>query len=256
MTNSILNLNEQLGNSEIQENVVEFDSRNLPESEKLTDDHPQLIMMVGLPRSGKSVVAEEIKRTYEEMGVKCKYLSTDIVRKPLITEINQQLLTEGYNAGTDAYETERRNRLYSEENKQFIYDAMYQIAGEYMRDEGGIVIFDGLHVTEEKRDTTLKGVKKVFGSEQPAVLRIIEVANSEEKASQIFEADAERYKRVVRGLAEPGDDLSEAHQGIREREKDRYEPIKQPHIKIVNDYESADALARHVRDNLFPKKAI
>jgi len=95
-----------------------------------------LVLVIGLPGSGKSTVARIIAKE-----IRAKILRTDEIRKALI-----------------------REPKYNEMEKEMIYDAMF-LAAEQLLKEGESVILDATFYKEELRDKAIdiaENLKKKF----------------------------------------------------------------------------------------------
>lgn len=244
-------------------------SDELSEDQRIQWTKPQLIVMGGMPRSGKSTVGTTIEREFNIEGIPCIYLASDITRNKLKEKIEAELLSEGFVRGTDEFANEREARLYSPENRQKVYDQLYAEAGNFMRETGGIAIVDATHITEKSRTQAYESIKSAYGATADGTppVTYLEVSNSLDHALDIFKKDQERIEMLRKGYEvemqspekpKPAHylpfDVSEAHPGIRKRDEARYEPILTKHIKVVNGYKSADELINHVKRDLFAKK--
>jgi len=82
-----------------------------------------LILVCGLPGTGKTTLAERIAREYNAV-----HLNTDIIRRKYLKE-----------------------RTYSEEEKKMIYEKLFSEAGKSLKEEKTVVL-DGTFYREELRD--------------------------------------------------------------------------------------------------------
>lgn len=137
-------------------------SDELSEKDKIQWTKPQLLLMGGLPRSGKSTVATTIERQFVQEGIPCRYFGSDLIRNKIKDEIEAQLLLDGFEVGSTAFADEREKRLYSDENRQRVYNALYKKAGEFMRESNGIAIVDATHITQDKRENAYNAIMEAY----------------------------------------------------------------------------------------------
>lgn len=97
------------------------------------NNFPNLIYLVGLPGSGKSFLANQIKRDYEGKGYPCVILSSDALRGELYGDENCQ------------------------DNPAFIFEEMWKRTVQALK-EGITVIYDATNMNRKKRMSFLNSL--------------------------------------------------------------------------------------------------
>lgn len=246
-------------------------STELAEQDKIQWEKPQIIFMIGLPRSGKSTVGTVMEMDMAAEGLPAMYMGSDLVRNELEVEIEKDLEEKGLTRGTEEFANAKAAELYSPENRQRVYDQLYAAAGAHVREENGIVIVDATHITADKRREAYDKVMQAYhadGNQNMVRATFIEVENDHENAVRIFEQDNERIEAARKGLV-PDEakvdkpvkphylqfDKSQATLSIRERDAALYQPPQEiRHIKIINNFDNVDDLIAHVRNDVLAKK--
>lgn len=243
-------------------------SDELTEEQKLQWTKPQIFMVSGMSRSGKSIALHAIEREYLAEGIETSYFSSDTARLAIAEEVEKDLkekIAQGALAPQD-YARVREEMIYSPTNKQRVYEMVYKAAGEALK-EGGIVFVDATHLTDKSRHQAYDMIQGAYGEDLPN-FTFLEVSNSREHAQSLLDKDKERREKLRQGevtaeqaktsLHPKGDyffpiDLSEAHDKIRDRDELTYEPLMEMHIKIINNYPDEKGLVDHIK-TIFAKK--
>ncbi len=163
-----------------------------------------LIMILGLPGTGKSFLAEELSRSLSENPI---YISTDLVRRHLFDFSHHQYEPFG-------------SKLYSQEKRDLVYNALYLIV-EILLNQKLTLILDGTFYSQSKRQPLIKICQRLNQK-----LIIIRTVCSEETIKQRI------YERKKRG-----DNSSDADFNIYLEIKERFETIHHPHLIIDTEKE-------------------
>ncbi len=245
-------------------------SDELTEAQKIQWEVPQIIMFGGMSRSGKSTGILACERMFATEGIPTAYFGSDSARKPIIAEVEENLkkLNEIEPMTPEEYAKVREDMIYSKQNKERVYDAVYRAAGEELRENGGVVFVDATHLTDEKRQQAYEAIAQAYGVGELPKFTFIEISNTFEHAQELLKKDEDRRERLRKGegTSEADQsaehpkgpsyypiDLSEAHEDIRKRDENTYEPMMEKHIKVINRYATAEELANHVK-TMFARK--
>lgn len=244
-------------------------SDELTEEQKLQWTKPQIFMVSGMSRSGKSIVLHAIEREYLAEGIKTSYFASDNARVAIAEEVEKELkekIEQGVLSAQD-YARTREEMIYSPKNKQRVYEMVYKAAGEKLK-EGGIVFVDATHLTDKSRKQAYEMIVGAYEQDDLPGFTFLEVSNSREHAQRLLDTDKDRREKLrqgeitaelartslhPKGLYHFPIDLSEAHDGIRDRDEISYEPLMEKHIKVINNYPDEKGLVDHVK-SMFAKK--
>ncbi len=177
---------------------------------------PLVILLAGLPRTGKSTLSRRIARKY---GL--EHISTDSVRKRIFRGVRQDEFGKG---------------SYTEDRRIVVYDTIYYMSYTLLRHGIGCVL-DGTFYKEYLRQKVQR-IADRFG----AKFVLIEITCPDKLVKKRLQ-DKKRVGRMT---------LSDADLNVYYTFKKLYEPIKMPHIKIdmAQDYdkimELVDFAIRHV----------
>jgi predicted kinase len=158
-----------------------------------------LILIMGLPGTGKTYLAEALFKCFQNKPI---LLSTDIVRKNLFKISNHQYTSYG-------------DKLYSQEKRDLVYNALYFIS-EILLSKNLTIIVDGTFYSQDKRKPFLEMCEKLNQK-----IFIIETACSEEIAqARIQERKLENTN------------ISDADFNIYLEIKKRFDPLDVTHLTI------------------------
>jgi len=169
--------------------------------------------MVGVPGCGKTTVAEEIADRLD-----CEILSTDIVRKSILTSVNRG---EAFFGGpTYLGGKVHRPIVYSEENKRKIYRIVIQRRNDCLRG-GRNVILDAQSETRKKR-REFDEIEHIAG---PVIQYFIQIAV----------ADTDRIRSRIEMRSRQKNSASDADLAVFEAFRKKFEPFEGPSVTIRND---------------------
>jgi len=164
-----------------------------------------LILVTGLPATGKSTVSKRLGHT-----LKAEILRTDIIRKELFNK-----------------------PLYTDTEKEIIYKTLLLIAGHLLKQDIDVIL-DGTFYKKEPRDQARKLAKKhgkrffIVETRCPEEIALSRLANRKRNLKSPSDADQEVYLKV-KNLFEKIDDehiLIDTGWNIKEAVKDLVKKIK------------------------------
>ena len=157
---------------------------------------PLVILLAGLPGTGKSTLARKIARRY-----RLEHISTDSVRKRIFRDIRENLFGRG---------------SYSIRQRMVVYDTIYYVLYTLLKHGVGCVL-DGTFYQERLRSK----VKRISARFDAKFLLVI-VTCPESLIRKRFEERAKRNRKT----------LSDADSSVYERFRDMFEPTKLDHIEV------------------------
>ncbi|MCE7740474.1 MAG: nucleoside monophosphate kinase [Candidatus Heimdallarchaeota archaeon] len=169
---------------------------------------PLVIVLAGLPGTGKSTLARKLARRY---GL--EHISTDSVRKRIFRDVRRNTFGRG---------------SYSTRQRMVVYDTIYYVLYTLLKNGVGCVL-DGTFYQERLRSK----VRRICARfDAMFVLVIVDCPDS-----IISKRFKEREKRTRRTL-------SDADSQIYEKFKKLFEPTRLPHIEVNMAFEHNEILER------------
>ncbi|MCG3220258.1 MAG: ATP-binding protein [Candidatus Heimdallarchaeota archaeon] len=157
---------------------------------------PLVILLVGLPGTGKSTLARKIARRY-----RIEHISTDSVRKRIFKDVRGDSFGRG---------------SYSVRQRMVVYDTIYYVVYTLLKHGVGCVL-DGTFYQERLRSK----VKRISERFEAKFLMVI-VTCPESLIRRRFEERAKRNRKT----------LSDADSKVYEKFRDMFEPTKLDHIEV------------------------
>ncbi len=164
---------------------------------------PLVILLAGLPGTGKSTLARKLARRY-----RLEHISTDSVRKRIFRDVRHNTFGRG---------------SYSERQRMIVYDAIFYVIYTLLKHNVGVVL-DGTFYRERLRSK----VKRIAERFDAKFLLVI-VTCPESLIRKRFEERDTRKRRT----------LSDADTKIFEKFKQLFEPTKLEHLEVdmTSDYQ-------------------
>ena len=164
---------------------------------------PLVILLAGLPGTGKSTLARKLARRY-----RLEHISTDSVRKRIFRDVRRNTFGRG---------------SYSERQRMIVYDTIYYVIYTLLKHNIGVVL-DGTFYRERLR-SKVKRIAERFD----AKFLLVMVKCPESLIKKRFEERDARKRRT----------LSDADTKIFERFKQLFEPTKLSHLEVdmTSDYQ-------------------
>ena len=157
---------------------------------------PLVILLAGLPGTGKSTLARKLARRY-----RIEHISTDSVRKRIFRDVRRNTFGRG---------------SYSNKQRMVVYDTIYYVLYTLLKHGVGCVL-DGTFYQEKLRSKVGRICARF-----DAKFILVMVDCPEELIDKRFEEREKRSRRT----------LSDADKQIYERFKKLFEPTRLPHIEI------------------------
>lgn len=165
-------------------------------SAKIKRRPPLVILLAGLPGTGKSTLARKIARRY-----RLEHISTDSVRKRIFKDVREDSFGRG---------------SYSIRQRLVVYDTIYYVLYTLLKHGVGSVL-DGTFYQERLRSK----VKRISTRFDAKFLLVI-VTCPESFIRKRFEERAKRNRKT----------LSDADSNVYEKFRDMFEPTKLDHIEV------------------------
>jgi len=169
---------------------------------------PLVIVLAGLPGTGKSTLARKLARRYN-----LEHISTDSVRKRIFRDVRRNTFGRG---------------SYSNRQRMIVYDTIYYVLYTLLKNGVGCVL-DGTFYQERLRSKVGRICARF-----DAMFVLVIVDCPDDIISKRFK---EREKRTRRTL-------SDANSQIYEKFKKLFEPTRLPHIKVNMALEHNEILER------------
>lgn len=172
-------------------------------SYKKKKSRPLVILLAGLPGTGKSTLARKLARRY-----RLEHISTDSVRKRIFRDVRHNTFGRG---------------SYSERQRMIVYDTIFYVVYTLLKNNVGVVL-DGTFYRERLR-TKVKRIAERF----EAKFLLVMVTCPEHLIRKRFEERDARKRRT----------LSDADSKIFERFKQLFETTKLSHLEVdmTSDYQ-------------------
>ena len=172
-----------------------------------------LIMIMGLPGTGKTSLAEELSRSLTNNPI---YLSTDLVRRHLFDFSHHQYEPFG-------------SKLYTEEKRDLVYNALYLIVEIVLKHKHSIIL-DGTFYSQSKRQPLYNICKRL--NQKPIIISTV--------------CSEETVKQRIEDRKRTGGNTSDADFNIYLEIKKRFEVINHPHM-IVDTEEGIPSILQDVK---------
>jgi predicted kinase len=158
-----------------------------------------LIMILGLPGTGKTSLAKELSRSLSNSPI---YLSTDIVRRNLFDFSHHHYVPFG-------------DKLYTEEKRNLVYNALYLIVDILLSQKHSVIV-DATFYSQVKRQPLIKICQRLNQK-----LKVIKTTCSEDI-----------IKQRIQKRKKQDNNASDADFNIYLEIKERFEPVKTPHFEV------------------------
>ncbi len=168
-----------------------------------------LIVIMGLPGTGKSFLAEELSRSLLENPI---YISTDLVRRYLFDFSHHQYEPFG-------------SKLYTQEKRDLVYNALYLIV-EILLNQKLTLVLDGTFYSQIKRQPLYRICERL--NQKLILIRTV--------------CSEEIIKQRIQERKLSGDNTSDADFNIYLEIKGRFEIIDHPHLIIDTEKEIQNIL--------------
>lgn len=159
----------------------------------------KLILLVGIPGSGKSTVAKELGQVFSSDEVREKLFGDSSIQD------HEELATEYLkNKGIDltGLKPSRQRHLIHQASKELVFDKLHKEVATALK-HGVTVVYDATNVSKKDRKKALKAFDGLYDSAEAVYVKTPLKVALERNNKRARKVDQKVIKRMYRNLEEP-----------------------------------------------------